>query len=66
MELKKNNIENFVIKKGLKDNFKFLGQIPRYKLFEYIKKSDIVISLSNHPSETFGIIILESMMLKKL
>lgn len=61
----KNNIENYILKKKLTDNFKFLGQIPRDTLLEYIKKSDIVISLSNHPSETFGIIILESMMLKK-
>lgn len=54
--VKNNNAEKY---------FKFLGQIPREKVLSYLKLSDAVISLSNHPSETFGIIILEGMMLKK-
>lgn len=61
----KKKLEKYVKQKKLKDNFKFLGAIPRNKLLGYIKKSNLVISLSNYASETFGIIILEAMMLKK-
>ena len=43
----------------------FTGEISRSEVLKYISFSDILIHLSTHPKETFGIAILEAMLMKK-
>jgi glycosyltransferase involved in cell wall biosynthesis len=43
----------------------FTGEIPREDVLKYLSFSDILIFLSDHPRETFGLVILEAMSMKK-
>ncbi len=53
------HLENLVKELGLEKNIKFLGNIERKKVFNYLKKSTIFILLSEN--ETFGLSYLEAL-----
>lgn len=53
------NLQNLTKKLGLERNIKFLGQISRKDVFNYLKKSSLFVLLSEN--ETFGLSYLEAM-----
>jgi L-malate glycosyltransferase len=46
---------------GLMNSVTFTGEISRIDVMKYLSLSDILINLSSHPRETFGIVLLEAM-----
>lgn len=53
------NLQNLTRKLGLEKNIKFLGEIPRKDVFNYLKQSSLFILLSEN--ETFGLCYLEAL-----
>lgn len=53
------NLESLTKKLGLEKNIKFLGEINRSDVFNYLKKSSLFVLLSE--KETFGLSYLEAM-----
>lgn len=53
------NLKTLVKRLNLEKNIKFLGEIKRSDVFEYLKKSSVFILLSEN--ETFGLSYLEAM-----
>jgi glycosyltransferase involved in cell wall biosynthesis len=54
-----------VIAHGLEDRVTFTGEIPREEVMKYLSFSDLSVFLSDHPRETFGIVLLEAMAMGK-
>ena len=50
---------------NISDQVTFTGEIPRDEVLKFISIADILIFLSYHPRETFGLVILEGMLVKK-
>ncbi|QXM06679.1 glycosyltransferase [Crassaminicella indica] len=59
----KNKIEKYIVNNDIQDIVQLVGKVEREKVFEYIQKSDVLLFTSL--SEGFGLVVVESMMMKK-
>jgi len=59
------SLKKLVDENNISHQVTFTGEIPREEVMKYMSFADIVIFLSDHPKETFGLVILEGMLMKK-
>lgn len=58
-------LKKLVDDNNISDQVTFTGEIPRDDVMKFLSFADILVFLSSHPRETFGLVILEGMLMKK-